>query len=88
MNKKAVTFEDAIDGLEKVVEQLERDDLTLDKALEHFEKGIQYIRVCDEQLKRADGTLKELLKGENGEFIEKIIGAKLDSAFDQPDENG
>lgn len=82
MTKKAMTFEEALAGLEEVVEQLESEELTLDKALQFFEKGIQYIRTCDEQLKRTDGALKELLKGENGEFIEKVIGVKLSSVLE------
>lgn len=79
MPKTAVTFEDALSELEKIIEQLERDDLTLDKALEYFERGITLVRKCDTHLKSAQGKIKELLKGDNGEFIEKVLGISLDS---------
>ena len=79
--KSAQTFEENLSGLESVIEKLESEGLTLDKALQYFEKGIQHIRACDAQLKKADGTLKELLKGENGAFVEKVLGIDLSSAF-------
>jgi len=73
------TFEEALSKLEGVIEQLERDDLTLDKALLHFEDGIRLMRHCDVHLKSAQGKLKELLKGEDGEFITKVLGVTLES---------
>ncbi|MFP4012771.1 MAG: exodeoxyribonuclease VII small subunit [Chitinispirillaceae bacterium] len=73
------TFEEALAELENVIEQLEREDLTLDKALLHFENGIRLMRHCDTHLKSAQGKLKELLKGEDGEFITKVLGVTLES---------
>ena len=37
------------------------------------------VRRCDTQLKSAQGKLRELFKGENGEFVEKILGLTLES---------
>jgi exodeoxyribonuclease VII small subunit len=79
--KKAPTFEEALAELEQTIDKLEGSELTLDTALAYFEKGVGLIRICDEQLKRADGKLKELLKGENGEFIERVIGVNLSSVL-------
>ena len=82
------SFEVALSELEKTIEQLEKADLTLDRSLELFEKGTTLIRTCDTHLKRAQGRVTELLKGENGEFIEKILGASLESfvSRETPDE--
>jgi len=74
-----MTFEDALKEMEKIIGQLERDDLTLSSALENFERGVALMRVCDTHLKSAEGKLKQLLKGENGEFIEKILGSAPDA---------
>ena len=79
--KPIESFESNLAGLEEIIEKLESEGLTLDKALLYFEKGIQHIRACDAQLKKADGTLKELLKGENGKFVEKVLGVDLSSAL-------
>jgi len=37
------------------------------------------MRACDSHLKNAKGKLRELVKGENGEFITKILGESLES---------
>jgi exodeoxyribonuclease VII small subunit len=87
MAKKTETFESAIEKLEKIISNLENDDLTLDKALEGFEKGIKLMRICDNHLRNAEGKLKELLKGEDGEFVEKVLGLSLDSVMGGEDIN-
>ena len=74
-----LTFEQSLDELEKIIEELEKDNLTLEEALRFFEKGVGMIRNCDSQLKNARGRLSELFKGENGEFLEKVLGLTLDS---------
>lgn len=79
------TFESSLDELEKTIEQLENGDLTLDSSLALFEKGITLIRACDTNLKKAQGKITELLKGENGGFVEKILGHSLDSFLSKED---
>ena len=80
-----LTFESSLDELEKTIEQLEDGDATLDTSLELFEKGITLIRICDTHLKKAQGKITELLKGENGEFVEKILGNSLESFVSKED---
>ncbi|MBD3422309.1 MAG: exodeoxyribonuclease VII small subunit [Chitinivibrionales bacterium] len=79
MNNDTTTFEKSLGELESIIEQLERDELTLDEALSCFEKGVELMRRCEGHLKSAEGKLSELLKGENGEFIEKSLGISLQS---------
>ena len=55
--------------------------MTLQEALAYFEKGIALIRQCEAQLKKAEGKLRELLEGENGEVIERILGSDLKSSL-------
>ena len=82
-----MSFEEALEELERTIEELEREDLPLSRALECFERGVALMRVCDTHLKSAEGTLKELLKGENGEFIERILGTSAGSADqEEPDD--
>jgi exodeoxyribonuclease VII small subunit len=73
------TFEKALTELELTIEALEKPDLSLDASLDLFEKGVTLIKTCDTHLKKAQGRVQELLKGENGEFVEKIIGPTLES---------
>ena len=88
MNKQAKGFEEALSELEDIVNHLEGDDLTLENALAYFEQGIKLMRTCDEQLRKADGKLKELLKDENGEFVEKLMGVDLRSVVDAGEADG
>ena len=50
--------------LESVVEQLESGDLTLDKSLKQFEKGIRLSRECQQALEAAEQKVKMLLDDE------------------------
>jgi exodeoxyribonuclease VII small subunit len=86
MAKKDITFEQALAELEETIATLEGDELTLDTALANFEKGIGLMRACEGHLKSAEGKLKELLKGKDGEFIEKILGSTA-SAIISGDDN-
>ncbi len=79
MPKKQETFESAMSKLEKVITRLEDDELTLDKALASFEEGIGLMKTCDKHLCKAEGKLKELVSGEDGAFVEKVLGISLDS---------
>jgi exodeoxyribonuclease VII small subunit len=73
------SFEEALAKLEKTVEQLEKEDLTLDDSLKLFEQGIGLIRTCDSHLKKAKGKVTELLKNDNGGYVEKVLGTTLES---------
>ena len=74
-----MSFEQSLEELERIIEELEREDLSLEDALRYFEQGIGMIRTCDSQLKSAQGRLTELFKGENGQFMEKVLGLTLES---------
>jgi exodeoxyribonuclease VII small subunit len=75
----ALTFEAALSELEGITRELERDDLTLEDALSRFEGGVKLMRACDGHLRSAKGRLSELAKGEDGEFIVRILGDSLES---------
>jgi exodeoxyribonuclease VII small subunit len=76
---ETLTFEEALEALERVTDELEKEDLSLDRALTIFEQGIILMRKCDSHLKNAQGKIKELLEGENGEFVERVLGGTLES---------
>ncbi len=78
MAKSELSFEAALRELEKVVAKLESPDLTLTGALEQFEKGVALMKTCDSHLKSAEGKIKELLSGKDGEFIQTILGDSPD----------
>ncbi len=58
-------FEECLQRLESVVQQLERGDLPLEKALKLFEEGVGLSDSCRRELEEAEGKVEILLK-QNG----------------------
>jgi len=59
-------FEDALKKLEKIVDDLEAGDLSLDEALEKYEEGIKLSKLCAKKLELAKKKVEILLKSEDG----------------------
>ena len=70
--KTAVNFEKAIKDLEKIVEDLESGELSLEQSLKTFEKGIKLARQCQGELEKAELKVKKLVE-ENGELKTKPL---------------
>ncbi|MCI0494757.1 exodeoxyribonuclease VII small subunit [candidate division KSB1 bacterium] len=60
------TFEETMEKLENIVEELERGDLTLEETLKKYEEGMRYSKFCMDRLSQAEQKLKKLVKTENG----------------------
>lgn len=59
--KKTPNLEKAMGELEQIVEQLEDGDLTLEKSLAQFEKGVKLSRECQKALAEAEQKVQILL---------------------------
>jgi exodeoxyribonuclease VII small subunit len=70
MELKVKDFESALKSLEDIVAQLEAGDLTLDRALELFEEGIQVSRFCSSKLEEAERKVEVLIKTSDGTMKE------------------
>ena len=64
--KKNYPFETSLEKLEKLVEQMEDGDLTLEDSLKNFEEGIRLTRECQQALAAAEQKVKLLIE-ENGQ---------------------
>jgi len=62
-----VKFEDCLERLEKIVGELERGEVPLEKSLTLFEEGMQLSATCRKQLEEAEGKVEILLK-QNGKL--------------------
>ena len=60
-------FEDCIQRLEKIVQELEQGDVPLEKSLTLFEEGMQLSSSCRKELEEAEGKVELLLK-QNGKL--------------------
>lgn len=51
--KKDLSFEDALNELEEIVNKLENDDISLDEAIKAYEKGSILKEQCEKKLNEA-----------------------------------
>lgn len=71
MVTKKNTFENQLEELESIVEQLENGDLPLEDALKTFEQGVKLSRQCQKQLAQAEQKVTLLMNGEETPFDEQ-----------------
>ena len=62
--KKKFELEKAMGDLETIVGQLEAGELTLDKSLKEFEKGVRLSRECQKALSEAEQKVQILIDSE------------------------
>ncbi len=60
-------FEECLQRLEKIVQELEKGDVPLEKSLTLFEEGMQLSTACRKELEEAEGKVEILLK-KNGKL--------------------
>jgi exodeoxyribonuclease VII small subunit len=60
-------FEDCLQRLEKIVDELEKGSVPLEQALKLFEEGMQLSSSCRKELEEAEGKVEILLK-QNGKL--------------------
>jgi exodeoxyribonuclease VII small subunit len=60
----AESFEASLDELEKVVKELEAGDLSLERSLELFERGMSLSDTCRKQLEEAETRVEMLIRKE------------------------
>lgn len=62
--KPVESFETCLDELERVVRELEAGDLSLERSLELFEKGMGLTETCRKQLEEAETRVEMLIRKE------------------------
>ncbi|MEE4378314.1 MAG: exodeoxyribonuclease VII small subunit [Candidatus Competibacteraceae bacterium] len=58
----SLDFEKSLAELEKLVEQMEHGELSLEASLQHFERGIALSRACQTALQSAEQKVERLLE--------------------------
>ena len=61
----ALSFEDALNELEKIVRQIEDGRGKLDEAISAYERGVALKRHCESKLKEAQVKIEQITVGEN-----------------------
>ena len=68
--KTVINFEKTFMELEKLVDQMEQGDLSLEESLKYFERGMLLTKKCQQALSEAKQKVKILLEKNNKNSLE------------------
>ena len=69
--EKELTFEEAMQNLEKIADELEKDNLDLNTSVKKFEEGMKLSQECNKILQEAEKKITVLINDEEKEFTLK-----------------
>lgn len=58
-------FEEAMEKLQKITQELEQESLPLEESLQKFEEGMKLISFCEEKLEEVEKKIQILVKEGN-----------------------
>ena len=76
MAKNKPTFEKSLAELEAIMAELESGELTLDKMMERYEKGVKALQLCRKVLDDAEKKIELLVKTKDGKLETEPFPAK------------
>ena len=68
-----ITFEDAAEKLEAIVEAMESEELPLEKLLVQYEEGTKLVKVCESKLQAAEKRITQLEENLEGELAARPV---------------
>lgn len=81
---KGNDFEKSFQQLEKIVQRLESEELSLDESLKLFEEGITLSRFCHRKLEEVEKKIELILSDAKGEPVTEPFEAE--EPDEEPDE--
>jgi len=60
--KNEVSFEEAMEQLEEIVEKLEEGDVPLEKAISYFQEGMKLSKLCHDKLQHVEKQMDQILR--------------------------
>ncbi len=63
--KKDMTLEQAMKRLEKITDEMQSENITMDKSLKLFAEGSELVNFCNEKLKNAQIKITKLTESED-----------------------
>ena len=59
------SFEQALKELEHIVQELEKDDVSLERSIELYQKGVELSKECSDLLEKAELKIQEVQSSSN-----------------------
>ena len=66
MPTKDKSFEESMNRLEEIINDLEKNEKPLDETITLFEEGLQLVKACDTKLKNFETQINDVIR-KNGE---------------------
>jgi len=63
---KALSFEEAMGQLEKIVDALDSGDVSLEKSIDIYEQGAALQKHCEDKLKQAEMRVQKIVADSSG----------------------
>jgi exodeoxyribonuclease VII small subunit len=73
MSNAGASFEEAMKKLEKIVEELDKGDFSLEESLQKFEEGVKLGQACKRILEKAEFRVRKLVESDEGGLKEVDI---------------
>jgi exodeoxyribonuclease VII small subunit len=67
--KAELSFEQGLERLERIVQELEKGDLALERALDLFEEGMKLSADCRKKLEEAENRVEKLVRKNDGKMV-------------------
>ncbi|TGK78288.1 exodeoxyribonuclease VII small subunit [Leptospira noumeaensis] len=84
VEKKTISFEEALRELEEIAEKLERGTLSLEDSIKAYERGMELKKICSERLVDAEAKIEFLSKAPSGEIVKTTVKKKKDETPSKP----
>ena len=65
------SFEEHLQALQQLVDELESGSLSLEDSLERYQDGVKRLKTCYGMLKKAEDQVRVLLRDAEGELVEE-----------------
>ena len=69
---KEKSFEEALEKVEKIIENLEEEDLPLKEGINKFKEGIKLLKFCDKEVREAEMIIQKIVDKDGKIKLEKI----------------
>ncbi|MEX0408965.1 exodeoxyribonuclease VII small subunit [Aquibium sp. LZ166] len=66
---RAMSFEQALEALERIVDDLEKGDVPLEKSIAIYERGEALKRHCEQLLKAAEAKVEKIRLSRDGQPV-------------------
>lgn len=81
-------FEKAFQQLEKIVQRLEAEELSLDDSLKLFEEGIGLSRFCHQKLEEVERKIELILSDARGEPVTEPFAGEPSEPLEDDGDDG